>query len=94
MGTRLSLDGAYDVWRREELRSTLENVELTEDITIDLRGITLMDAGSAALLIALKHRLNERVPGARVILLDAPRIVRRVFEICGAEDLFVFANDR
>lgn len=53
-----------------------------------------MDAGSIALLIGLKHRLNERTPGARVILLNAPRIVKRVVELSGAADLFVFSNER
>lgn len=94
MSTRLALFGEYDVWRREELREQLERVELTQDVTIDLSGTVLMDAGSIALLIGLKHRLNERTPGARVILLNAPRIVKRVVELSGAADLFVFSNER
>lgn len=94
LSTRLTLRGDYDVWRREELRSQLQGVEVAGDVTIDLSGVTLMDAGSAALLIALKRRVNERDPNARVILLDTPRIVKRVLDLCGASGLFVFSVDR
>ena len=94
MATRLTLRGDYDVWRREELRDELERVDLTGDVTIDLSGTTLIDAGSAALLIGLQHRLTQRTPRARVILLHTPPIVKRVLELCGASELFVFAADR
>ena len=93
VSTRLTLRGDYDVWRREELRLELQSVDVTGDITIDLSGVTLMDAGSAALLITLKHRAEKESPNARVILLNTPRIVKRVLDLCGASDLFVFAVD-
>lgn len=94
MGTRLTLRGDYDIWRREELREELERADLTGDVTIDMSGTTLIDAGSAALLIGLQHRLTQRTPRARVILLNAPPIVKRVLELCGASELFVFAGNR
>jgi anti-anti-sigma regulatory factor len=94
LATRLTLRGDYDVWRREELRDELEGVDLTGDVTIDLSGTTLIDAGSAALLIGLQHRLTQRTPRARVILLNTPPIVKRVLELCGAIGLFVLAGDR
>lgn len=93
MGTRLTLRGDYDVWRRDELRDELERLDLTGDVTIDLEGVTLLDAGSAALLLSLRRRLNERTPGARIVLKNAPRIVVRVLELCDAKDLFVFTSD-
>lgn len=94
MGSRVSLRGDYDIWRRDELRAELERLDLSDDITIDMSGVTLVDAGCAAVLIALQRRLHERAPKARVILVNAPRIVRRVLELCGAVDLFVFATER
>lgn len=94
VGSRVVLRGDYDIFRREELRRELERLELSEDITVDMEGVTLMDAGSAALLIALEHRLHDRTPSACVILANAPRIVRRVLELCGVADLFVFSGDR
>ncbi len=93
VSTRLTLRGEYDVWRRDELRLQLENVDLTADVLVDLSGTMMMDAGSCALLIALQRRLSERTPGSRVFLVNAPRIVKRVLELCGAADLFVFTAD-
>lgn len=93
VSTRLTLRGEYDVWRRDELREALERLDHTGDLTIDLSATTLLDAGSVALLIALRHRLQERTPGARVILLNAPRIVKRVLELCEAAGLFEFTSD-
>ena len=93
VSTRLTLRGDYDVWRRDELRLQLESVDVTGEITIDLSGVTLMDAGSAALLIALKHRAAQQPSNARVVLLNTPRIVKRVLDLCRASDLFVFTVD-
>jgi anti-anti-sigma factor len=91
--TRLKLQGSYDVWRRDELQAQLENVDLRDDVLLDLREVKIIDAGAASLLIALSHRLRETTRGARVILLHTPRLVRRVLDLCGASDLFVFADD-
>jgi hypothetical protein len=46
------------------------------------------------MLIALQRRLHERTPKASIILVNAPRIVRRVLELCSAADLFVFTTER
>jgi anti-anti-sigma factor len=93
LSTRLTLRGDYDIWRRDELRAQLNALELSGDVTIDLSQTTLMDAGSASLLILLQRRLHERNPKARVILLNAPPIVQRVLKLCGAADLFVFTTE-
>src|SRR5579884_2656354 len=90
--SRLALRGDYDIWRRDELRTELERLDLSADITIDLRGVTLMDAGAASLLIALQHRLREHTPAANVILANTPPIVKRVIELCGAAELFLFSK--
>ncbi|HEY9181322.1 MAG TPA: STAS domain-containing protein [Candidatus Baltobacteraceae bacterium] len=90
MGARITLRGDYDIWRRDELRAELNTVELTDDVTIDLSQTTLMDAGSAALLILLHRRLHDKNPDARVILENAPPIVQRILWLCGASHLFVF----
>lgn len=94
VGSRVSLRGDYDIWRRDELRAELERLDLSGDVTIDMTGVTLVDAGCASVLIALRHRLQERDPKARVILVNAPRIVRRVLDLCGAAGLFVFSTER
>jgi anti-anti-sigma factor len=94
VGSRITLRGDYDIWRRAELRAQLEAADLTDDVYIDMSGVTLMDAGSVALLIALKHRLQQQNPNGRVILAKTKRIVRRVLDLCSADSLFVFTPDR
>lgn len=93
MGTRVTLRGDYDIFRRDELRAKLRDVDLTGDVTIDMSRVTLLDAGSAALLILLQRRLQDKTPGARVILMNTRPIVRRLIELCGAAALFVLTPD-
>lgn len=94
MSARIVLRGEYDVWRRAELQEQLGRADLSGDVVIDLGRTTLIDAGAAALLIALRKRLYEANPSAQVVLMNAPRAVRRVLDICRAGDLFVFSTDR
>jgi len=94
VSTQLILRGDFDVWRRDELRASLDAVDVSGDVTIDMTGVTMLDAGSAAQLIALKHRMRARNPRARLILHNAPRIVKCVLDLCGAADLFVFTGNR
>lgn len=91
--SRLVLRGEYDVWRREQLRAELEDLDLTGDVCIEMRDVSLMDAGAVSLLIDLQRRLRARTPGAQVILSNAPPIVRRVIELCDAAGLFAFTAD-
>lgn len=94
VGTRIVLRGEYDIWRRDELRAQLERVDPAHGVTIDMTATTLIDAGSAALLMALQRRVQQCNPKARVTLLNAPRIVRRVLRLCGAGGLFDFTPER
>lgn len=93
LATRVTLRGDYDIWRRDELRALLRDVDLSGDVTVDMSAVTLLDAGSAALLILLERRLHEKTPEARVVLVNARPIVRRVIELCGAAALFDFVQD-
>ena len=93
MGRPVTLRGEYDIARREELRAKLRDVDLSGDVTIDMSEVTLLDAGSAALLILLQRRLQDQTPGARVILTNTAPIVRRLIDLCGATALFVFVPD-
>ena len=80
--------GEYDVFRREELRAELESIELTGDVDIDFRDTTFIDAGAAGLLLAFRRRLVERVPSARIRLINVPPIVRRLLQVSGAAGAF------
>lgn len=94
MGTRVvSLHGGeYDIWRREELRSELDAIDASGDVTIDLARITFMDAGAIGLLLGFRRRVRETNRRARVTLLNTPPIVMRVLKLSRADDLFEFAS--
>jgi anti-anti-sigma regulatory factor len=92
VGVRAALEGGdYDVFRRDELRAELAAIKAEGDVDIDLRTTTFMDAGAVGLLIAFRRDVLERHPKARVRLLHAAPIVRRVLELSRAADLFEFA---
>lgn len=83
--------GEYDVWRRNELRAELDAAPLSGEVIIDLSRVTFMDAGAVGLLLALRKRVYDYDPKARVTLRGTPPIVRRVLSIAHAEDLFEFS---
>jgi anti-anti-sigma factor len=92
VGTRVvSLNGGeYDIWRREELRSELDAIDASGNVTIDLHRTTFMDAGAVGLLLAFRRRVREIDPQARVTLKNTPPIVRRVLQLARAAELFDF----
>lgn len=92
VGGRVALKGGeYDVFRREQLRAELAAIDTDGDVEIDLSTTTFMDAGAIGLLIAFRRRLLDANPKARVHLIHAAPIVRRVLELSRAEDLFEFS---
>lgn len=92
MVVRAALKGGdYDVFRRDELRAELAVIDANTDVELDLRSTTFMDAGAVGLLIVFRRRLVEKNPKARVTLIGAAPIVRRVLQISKSEELFEFA---
>lgn len=92
MTTRVTLRGGeYDVFRREELRAELDAIDAGSDVDLDLGTTSLMDAGAVGLLLAFRRRVKQANPKARVRLLNAAPIVRRILKISRVEDLFEFA---
>jgi len=84
--------GEYDIWRREDLRSELDRVDASGNVTLDLSRTTFMDAGAIGLLLALRRRVQQASPRARVTLHKTPAIVRRLLELSHADDLFDFTT--
>lgn len=92
MTTRVTLRGGeYDVFRREELRAELDAIDAGSDVDLDLGTTSLMDAGAVGLLLAFRRRVKQANPEARVRLLNAAPIVRRILKISRVEELFEFA---
>lgn len=87
--TRVALKGGeYDVFRRDSLKAELDAIPARGDVELDLRATTFMDAGAIGLLIGFRRRLLDEAPDARMRLLNAPPIVRRVLILAGGESLF------
>lgn len=79
------------MFRHDDLRAELAAIDANTDVELDLTGTTFMDAGAVGLLIVFRRRLLDKNPKARVTLIGATPIVRRVLQISKAEDLFEFA---
>lgn len=86
---RVSLRGGeYDVFRREELRAELDAIDTDTDIELDLSATSLMDAGAVGLLAAFRRRVVSRNPRAKVRLLNAAPIVRKILSVSKVDALF------
>lgn len=86
---RVSLRGGdYDVFRRDELRAELDAIDTDMDIELDLGATSLMDAGAVGLLAAFRRRIVSKNPRAKVRLVNARPIVRKVLALSELDALF------
>lgn len=89
MVLRVSLRGGeYDVFRRDELRAELDAIDTDSDIDLDLSATSLMDAGAIGLLASFRRRVVNRNPRAKVRLLNAAPIVRKILAVSHVDALF------
>jgi anti-anti-sigma factor len=65
----------------ERLREAIEGGDDT--VAIDLREVTFLDSSGLRLLLQLNRELTEA--GRRMVVVQGPRRVARVFELTGAE---------
>jgi anti-anti-sigma factor len=83
---RVRLAGELDIATVDELEATLK--ELRERgfrrIVLDLRELDFM--GSCGLRLLLVQTRRARQDGCELVVVDAPRSVRRVIEICGMRE--------
>lgn len=88
----VSLAGEFDVYTVSAFRSELERVgHFARPIIVDLSGVTLLDSSGIGALVAL---LNQaRSDGGKVGVICPHRPLRRVFEITGLRNAFVFGDD-
>lgn len=86
---RVSLRGGeYDVFRRDELRAELDAIDTDTDIELDLGATSLMDAGAIGLLANFRRQVGNRNPHARVRLVNAAPIVRKILAVSRVDELF------
>ena len=60
-------------------------------VALDLREVSFLDSSGLRLMLRLHKDLGEA--GRRLVLVQGPRRVARVFELTGAEDQFEIVAD-
>jgi anti-sigma B factor antagonist len=85
---RLTVSGDIDLASIAVLRDVLYAAiqTYTNDVVVDLSGVTFCDSVGLCELLAARRQLDESCRHLRVI--DASRPMRRLFELSGTADLF------
>ena len=92
-GSRTALKGEIDLSTVEDVESGLRSAidGGSGAIVLDLREVSFLDSSGLRLMLRLHQDLGEA--GRRLILVQGPRRVARVFELAGAEDQFEIVAD-
>ena len=92
-GTRAALTGEIDLSTVDDaeiqLRSAIEHGNGL--LAIDLRQVTFLDSSGLRLLLRINKELGDA--GRRLIVVQGPRRVARVFELTGAEKQLEVVSD-
>jgi anti-sigma B factor antagonist len=87
----LALSGEFDVYTVAEFRTEIERIgQVDRSVIVDLSGVTFLDSSGIGALVTL---LNQaRHDGGRVGVICPRATLRRVFEIAGLRNAFVFGD--
>jgi anti-sigma B factor antagonist len=87
----VTLAGEFDVYTVSAFRTELERVgQIDRSVIVDLTGVTLLDSSGIGALVSL---LNQaRSDGGKVGVICPRPTLRRVFEIAGMRNAFVFGD--
>jgi anti-sigma B factor antagonist len=88
----VTLAGEFDVYTVAAFRTELERVgHFARPIIVDLTGVTLLDSSGIGALVSLLNQ--SRSDGGSVGVICPHATLRRVFEITGLRNAFVFGDD-
>jgi anti-anti-sigma factor len=88
----VSLTGEFDVYNVSTFRTALEHVgQFTRPIIVDLSRVTLLDSSGIGALVGLLNQARNDGGAVGIICPDRP--LRRVFEITGLRNAFIFGDD-
>jgi anti-anti-sigma factor len=92
-GRLASLSGEIDLSTVEAAGERLREAIGQDDgaVVIDLREVTFLDSSGLRLLLQLNRELSEA--GRRLVIVQGPRRVARVFELTGAESELEVVSD-
>jgi anti-sigma B factor antagonist len=83
---RVSLSGEFDISTAPRLRHALYDETSADEVVGDLSGVTFMDSSGLRSLLEVRSKLEA--DGRRLVLVDLPDQVRRLFEVAGITQLF------
>jgi anti-sigma B factor antagonist len=88
----ISVFGELDLANASDVERELVRVEATDVavIVLDLSGLTFID--STGIRVVLSAEARSHADACRLTLLRGPRVVQRVFELCGVAHLLPFAD--
>ena len=92
-GFRTALSGEIDLSTIEDVESGVRTaIDGHEGIVaLDLREVSFLDSSGLRLLLRLHKELGDE--GRRLVVVQGPRRVARVFELTGAEDQLEIVED-
>jgi anti-anti-sigma regulatory factor len=82
----ISLSGDLDLASVCGLRAAFENVAAAE--TIDMSGVRMLTSAALIEFLTLAHRAGPR----KIVLLNAPPTIVRLFHVLGLERLFLLSD--
>lgn len=84
--------GEYDVANKQGIRRTLQRLETSDDLVLDLTEVTFVDSTFITELILLeKARQAKNFPRVTIVTPDGS-IVRRVFDVVGIASMFTLVD--
>ena len=92
-GVTITLAGELDLSTLDQLQDSIDEVLAArpDPVVLDLRELTFLD--SSGLRAMLRLHVHQHEAGARLVLVQGPRRVRRVLELTGAtEELNIVAD--
>jgi anti-anti-sigma factor len=91
-GVRLALVGELDVLSTRQVRERVAAYVGAGfgEIVLDLRRLTFIDSTGMRLLVALHHQAHR--DGWRMLLIQGPENVQRVFDITGTRGVLPFTT--
>jgi anti-anti-sigma factor len=89
---RLELEGELDILATRQVRERVSAYVGAGfgEIVLDMRRLTFIDSTGMRLLVALHHQAHR--DGWRLLLIEGPENVQRVFEIAGTRSVLPFTS--
>lgn len=87
----ISLQGAYDISSREDLRRLLAPAEQADAAVIDLSNVTYAGTTLFNALLHLRKRMRDRGNRGAIRLVGSSESIRRILTVTRLDNLFEIA---